>query len=205
MSRAQKDQKDTRERLLDATWRLLERQRGQGVRLEDIAHAAGVSRQALYLHFASRADLFIATVRHVDAVLRAHERVARLCQQACEPGKAVLGVEELVAFWGSYLPEIYGLVKALLALRDTDEAAAAAWADRMAEFYQGCHFVVVQLARDAVLAPSWTVETAADFLWALLSTEMWERLTIERRWSHAEYIERMQLTAKRVLLAGVAD
>jgi hypothetical protein len=42
-------------------------------------------------------------------------------------------------------------------------------------------------------------------LWALFSIEMWERLTIERRWSHAEYIERMNLTAKRVLLAGVAD
>jgi AcrR family transcriptional regulator len=204
MSRAHKDQQDTRKRLLDATWRLLEGQRGQGVRLVDIAQAAGVSRQALYLHFGSRADLFIATVHHVDVVLGAHERVARLCQQACKPGQAVRGVEELVAFWGSYLPEIYGLAKALLALRDTDEAAAAAWADRMAEFYQGCQFVVVQLARDEVLAPIWTVETAADFLWALLSTEMWERLTIERGWSHAEYIVRMQLAAKRALVAGPA-
>jgi AcrR family transcriptional regulator len=184
---------------------MLERQRGQGVRLEDIAHAAGVSRQALYLHFGSRADLFIATVRHVDAVLGAHERVARMCQEACQPGHAVRGVEELVAFWGTYLPEIYGLVKALLALRDTDEAAAAAWTDRMEEFFQGCHFVVVQLARDEVLAPIWTVETAADFLWALLSTEMWERLTIERRWSQAQYIERMQLAAKRALLAGTSE
>lgn len=200
MSRAQKD---TRERLLEATWHLLERQRGQSVRLEDIAHASGVSRQALYLHFRSRADLFIATVRHVDAVLGMPERVVRI-QQACKPGQAVRGVEELVAFWGTYLPEIYGLVKALLALRDTDEAAAAAWADRMQAFYQGCCFVVGQLARDEALAPIWTVESATDFFWALLSTEMWERLTIERGWSHVEYIERMQLAAKRVLLAGTA-
>src|SRR5260221_9615298 len=163
MSRARKDQNDTRERLLDATWHLLERQRGQGVRLEDIAHAAGVSRQALYLHFASRADLFIATVRHVDAVLGAHERVARLCQQACEPGQAVLGVKELVAFWGNYLPEIYGLAKALLALRDTDEAAAAAWADRMAEFYQECHFVGVQLGNNGGAAPQLERREAGGF------------------------------------------
>jgi hypothetical protein len=147
----------------------------------------------------------MATVRHVDAVLGAYGRVERLCQQAGEPGQAVRGVEEMVAFWGTYLPEIYGLVKALLALRETDEAAAAAWADRMEAFYQGCHFVIVQLAGDAVLAPIWTVESATDFFWALLSTEMWERLTIERGWSQAEYIERTQLAAKRVLLAGTAE
>jgi hypothetical protein len=85
------------------------------------------------------------------------------------------------------------------------EVAAAAWADRMEAFYQGCHFVVVQLARYEVLAPIWTVESAADFFWALLSTEMWERLTIERGWSNDEYIERMQLAAKRALLAGAAE
>jgi AcrR family transcriptional regulator len=204
MSRAQKTQKDTRERLLDATWRLLERHQGQGVRLEDIAHAAGVSRQALYLHFGSRAELFIATVRYVDAVLEVPSWVARI-QQAGKPGLAMRGVEELVAFWGTYLPEIYGLVKALLAQRETDEAAAAAWTDRMQAFYQGCRFVVAQLARSALLAPIWTVESATDFLWALLSTENWERLTIERGWSQAEYIERTQLAVKRVLLVGMAE
>jgi AcrR family transcriptional regulator len=204
MSRAQKAQKDTRERLLDATWRLLERHQGQGVRLVDIAHAAGVSRQALYLHFGSRADLFVATVRHVDAVLEVPGWVARI-QQAGEPGQAVRGVEELVAFWGTYLPEIYGLVKALLAQRETDEAAAAAWADRMQAFYQGCHFVIAQLAREALLAPIWTVQSATDFLWALLSTENWERLTIERGWSQADYIKRTQLAVKRALLVGTAE
>jgi transcriptional regulator GlxA family with amidase domain len=39
--------KDTRERILQTTWRLLEKNWRQGVRLEDIAHDAGVSRQAM--------------------------------------------------------------------------------------------------------------------------------------------------------------
>ena len=32
----------------------MEKRRGQGVLMKDIAEAAGVSRQALYLHFGSR-------------------------------------------------------------------------------------------------------------------------------------------------------
>jgi hypothetical protein len=32
----------------------------------DVAREAGVSRQAVYLHFSSRASLFVAVVRHMD-------------------------------------------------------------------------------------------------------------------------------------------
>ena len=43
----------------------------------------------------------------------------------------------MVALWGRYVPEIHGLAKVLLALRDAD-ADAAAWADRMEALYEGC-------------------------------------------------------------------
>ncbi len=192
-------QKDTRERILETTWRLLERQRGQGLRLEDIAKAAGVSRQAIYLHFGSRTELFIATARYVDQVHRLPEHIERI-QQACMAGGGVAGMKEIIAFWGNYLPEIYESAKALLALRETDEAAAAAWADRMEGFYQGCLSTIQQVAQEGLLAPLWTVETAVEFFWGLLSIEVWERLVIERGWSHAQYIERMQWTVERALL-----
>ncbi len=48
---------ETRTRILDATVRMLEEQGGRGVRMGDIAKAAGISRQAVYLHFSSRAEL----------------------------------------------------------------------------------------------------------------------------------------------------
>ena len=59
---------DTRTRILNAAWSLLESGRGAGVRMSDIAKEAGISRQALYLHFPNRADLLVATTQHVDAV-----------------------------------------------------------------------------------------------------------------------------------------
>jgi AcrR family transcriptional regulator len=194
-------QKDTREHILETTWRLLESHRGQSVRLEDIAHEAGVSRQAVYLHFGSRTELFIATARYVDEVLRLPERIERI-QQACSTGGGVAGMREMVAFWGNYIPEIYGLAKALISMQETDEAAAAAWADQMEAFYQGCLLTLEQVAREGLLAPTWTLETAAEFFWAMLSIEIWERLTIERGWSNDQYIERMQWAAERAFLNG---
>ena len=67
---------DTRRRILDAAWTLLE-ERGIGIRIADIADKAGVSRQAVYLHFGDRSKLFVALGDYIDISfgrdrLRAH-------------------------------------------------------------------------------------------------------------------------------------
>ena len=36
--------------------------------MSDVAKQAGISRQAVYLHFPSRAELLIATTRYIDQV-----------------------------------------------------------------------------------------------------------------------------------------
>jgi AcrR family transcriptional regulator len=194
---------DTRERILRATWRLVEARKEQSVRVEDIARAANVSRQAVYLHFGSRTALFIATVRYVDEVLGLAERIQVLAErirQARETGNGALGIEEYVRFWAGYIPEIYGLAKALLILRESDEAAAAAWADRMEAVRDGCLQTLRQVEQKGSLAPEWTVEAAADYFWAALSIPTWEQLTIERGWSSEQYIERITLAVRRALL-----
>ena len=62
-----RDSSDTRVRILNCTWNLLE-SRDKKVRMSDIAKAVGISRQALYLHFPTRAELLISTTRHIDSV-----------------------------------------------------------------------------------------------------------------------------------------
>jgi len=191
---------DTRERILRATWQLLEERRGQNVRLEDVAHAANVSRQAVYLHFGSRTTLFVETARYADESLKLMERI----REACDAETGVVAIEAYVRFWAGYVPDIYGLAKALLILRETDEAAAAAWNDRMAALREGCLTILRQMNRNDApaipLAAPWTVETAADFFYATLSIPTWESLTFERGWSSEEYIERVTLAIKRTLL-----
>ena len=185
---------NTRERILHETWHLLEQCRGQSVRLEDIAKAAGVSRQAIYLHFGSRAELFIQAARYADERLNALARFQAVC---AETGDRAL--DAFIAWWASYIPDIYGLAKAFLALQETDEAAAAAWADRKRAMYQGSLTALRSVKHAGLLAPQWPVRLAADFLWAILSIETWEYLTIERGWSNDQYIARMQMAARDAL------
>jgi len=191
---------DTRERILRATWRLLEERRGQSVRLEDVARAASVSRQAVYLHFGSRTTLFVETARYADESLKLIERI----REACDAENGVVAIEAYVRFWAGYIPDIYGLAKALLLLCETDEAAAAAWNDRMTALREGCLTILRQVNREGrlaiPLASPWTVETAADYFYATLSIPTWESLTIERGWSSEEYVERVTLAIKRALL-----
>ena len=70
------DNSKTRTRILQAALKLLEASQGQGVRMADIAKQAGVSRQAVYLHFSTRAELLIATTLYLDEVKGSDARLA---------------------------------------------------------------------------------------------------------------------------------
>ena len=114
---------ETRTRILEATRRLTEEHRGRGVRMRDVAEAAGISRQAVYDHFGSQAKLLVETTHYVDEVRGLEERRRRFREATTGVGR----LEAYVEFWGNYIPEVYGMAKALLVARETDEAAAAAW------------------------------------------------------------------------------
>ena len=188
---------ETRVRILNAAWSLLEAARGREVRMGDIAKAAGVSRQALYLHFPTRAELLVATTHHVDAVKDVDARLM--------PSRtAQTGVERLSAFieaWGAYIPEIYGVGKALMALQDTDEAAKLAWGGRMQALKHGCRAAVDALARDGRLAREHTAEQATDLLWTLLSVRNWEHLTLDCGWPQPRYVAQMKRLAHRAIVS----
>ena len=184
---------ETRTRILDATVRMLEEHGGRGVRMGDIAQAAGISRQAVYLHFASRAELLVAATRYLDEILDVDRRLA--------PSRAATsGVERLSLYiecWGHYIPEIYGVAKALLLAQDTDDAAATAWRDRMLAMRDGCRAAIEALHSDGTLASVWTPKMATDALWTMLLVPNWENLTGECGWSTQEYVRWMKIVAER--------
>ena len=184
----------TRARILDGAVRLLE-SGGSAVRMSDIAREAGVSRQALYLHFGGRAELLIAATRHVDAL---NGIEARLLASR----EAASGTERLDAWieaWGNYIPEIHGIARALRAMAD-DEAAAAAWEDRLRAVRHGCEAAVRALAEDGALAPAHSRRQATDILWTLLSVDNWEQLTGRCGWSQRRYVETLGHVARAALV-----
>lgn len=187
---------DTRSRILEASWKLLEASQGQGVRMSDIAKEAGISRQAVYLHFSTRAELLIATTRYLDEVMGVDDRLI--------PSRtASSGVERLNAFidvWGNYIPEIYGVSKALLATKDTDPAAAEAWDDRMQAVREGCAAVIAALAADAQLSPDFEPDQATDMLWTLLTVRNWEHFKFDCGWSQQTYLKNIKILAHSTLV-----
>lgn len=190
-----KNDYDTRERILAKALQLLEENRGKNVRMGDIATAAGVSRQALYLHFDSQTDLMVATVQYGDQLNGAAELI--------QPWREATGAEKLdawIEFWGNYLPRIFGVAKALMLARESDEAASAAWDDRMSDVRKSCRKTIQELASKKLLSEQWTVKTASDLLWTMLSISAWEHLTTSCGWSNKQYIERMKKVARATFL-----
>ena len=87
---------ETRERILESAWTLLAESHASAVRMSDIAKRTGISRQAVYLHFPTRAELLIATTRYIDHVKDIDKRLAK-------SRSAASGLERLNAYveaWG---------------------------------------------------------------------------------------------------------
>ena len=187
---------DTKTRILEATWHLLEEHQGQGVKMGDIAKTAGISRQAVYLHYASRTDLMIATMNYVDEVKGLDERLNQF-------NSAKTGIELLVTcveVWGNYIPEIYGMAKAMLMMRDTDEAMAAAWNNGMGCLREVCQTTIDTLERERKLAAEWSAKEAVDMLMTMISITHWEQLTVEYNWPQELYISRMKALLTRTFV-----
>jgi AcrR family transcriptional regulator len=189
---------DTRQRILAETWRLMEQSRGKGVSMTDIARAVGISRQAVYLHFGSRPELLAAAIRFAGDESGLEDKLAGL-------HSAAGGVQTLRAFvelWGNTIPETYGLTQALLAARETDDAAAAAWSEHMNILRRGSRDVIQALEREKLLAPGWNPAEAAEMLASMLSISIWENLTIERGWTQTKYITHMQAVVQKTFIQG---
>lgn len=185
----------TRTRILKSTWDLLESGTAK-TRMSDIAKAVGISRQAVYLHFPNRAELLIATTRYVDEIKGIDGRLAA-------SRSATSGAERLKAFvaaWGNYIPEIYGVGRALMAMQDSDPEAAAAWQGRMLAVREGCAAAVAALHSDNDLTDTLSQDEATDLLWSLLSVPGWERLVKTCGWSQERYIAVTTQTARRALM-----
>lgn len=191
------DNLETRNRILQATLDLLEAGQGKGVRMTDIARRAGISRQAVYLHFATRAQLLIAATIYLDELKGSDERLVL-------SRSAPSGTERLDAFieaWGAYIPEIYGVARALLAMRDTDDAAAEAWDQRMQDMREGCEAAIEALHRDGMLSSDQSPEQATDILWTMLSVRNWEQLTVDCGWPQQQYVDTLKALAGRLFVA----
>ncbi len=188
---------ETRQRILSKAWELLE-ERGSSFRLVDVADAAGVSRQAVYLHFGDRAGLLVALVDHVDegfgaAKLRAHVF------------GAPTGVESLrrwVDTMSWYTGKIDRLTQVLEANQYDDEALAAGWRNRMNRRQAMLLAMTERIAGEGRLRAGWSVAAAADLIYAVTMPGPWRELTRHLRWSEQQYSDAVWRLLEAGLLLG---
>jgi AcrR family transcriptional regulator len=186
----------TRTRILKSTWALLEDGGAGAVRMTDIAKAAKISRQALYLHFPNRTQLLVATTRYLDEVHNIDSKLVK--SRTAGTGRERL--VEWVEVWGNYIPTIYGIAKALMAMQETDKEAKAAWNDRMQAVRHGCAAAITAIDAEGNLNKDLSVDEATDILWTLQSVRTWEHLRIDCGWSQERYLAMMQNLAANTLL-----
>ena len=168
------------------------------MRMEDIAKEAGVSRQTLYLHFGSRVALMVAAVQHIDASLGYNETFPK----ALENESALEGLDKFLELSAASYPEVYFIAKLLMSTRYQDQAAAAAWTDRMELSRFGCNLFVKRLAEEGLLAEGWDIKDATDILWMLISIQNWENLVIDLGWSQAQYVKHLKGLVHNTLAAA---
>jgi len=186
----------THRRILAVGRRLIEQRGFHGVGLNEIARAAGVSRQAVYLHFRSKTGLLLEMVDYVFATEAPPDLLARWENAAT--GRQAL--DAAIAIHASYEPRVYQFGRALHAARREQPAAAVAWNNRMARRRSNYKKIAQWLARDGALRESWSVKEAADLLWALTSFHMFEYLVVEAGWSTRRYAKDMRIVVERALL-----
>jgi hypothetical protein len=88
------------------------------------------------------------------------------------------------------VPDILPVALDLEAAAITGEDGADAWRDRMGELHEAFRFAVVRLEAAGALAPGWTVDAAADWVWARCQPSAWRHLVGERGWNPGEYARR---------------
>lgn len=188
---------ETRERILAATWKLLGESSDLGVRIADIAAVAGVSRQAIYLHFGDRANLLLAAVQYRD--IQSPTAAAIRQALAIEPSPAAL--EGFVHAWFRHVPRIQPVAHLLSAASQTNAEANIAWEDRMTLMRGHSLALAKRLAADGFLKPEWTVEQAADWIWHRTHLDGWRHLVIQRGWDADRYAQRVSASLRNDLLA----
>jgi AcrR family transcriptional regulator len=166
--------------------------------MADIAQAAGISRQALYMHYGTREALLIALNQH----LCEHFGVADELRRIAESATGVDALRASAAFQARLYPKVWAVVRALEAAKsDNDEAAQRVWQAQLRSDLAGCRQTVERLHNEQLLRQGLDIDTATDLLWALTSIPLWEELVLQRGWTAKSY----ERHVAELLIAALID
>ena len=188
-SRREGRARESRRKVLEEAHRLLVTEGFAGMRLAEVADAAGVSVETVYKQFRNKGGLLKAAY---DVQLAGDDEPVPLGQRpeyvamVADPDPAVK-VRSYAAL-GRQISERTGpLTARVLECRgahpEVEEFAQTIEAERLV----GATTFVAALDDAGALRPGLDVDHARDQLWLLISPEVWAALVQRRGWSHDDY------------------
>ncbi|MBL4908227.1 MAG: hypothetical protein JKX94_12300, partial [Sneathiella sp.] len=127
----------------------------------------------------SRGGLLVALVRRADEREKIWEEFAKAMQKPTAKERLMACLDA----WLDFVPKILPVARDLIRLRAKDEEAGNAWSDRMLELRKFYVTVMEDLNNENQLAPNWTPQQAAEFMWTHSSVQVWDLLTGDCGWS----------------------
>lgn len=173
----------TRAALMDAVRTLLEERGAKALTMAAVAQRAGVTRRAVYLHFPSRTELLVGLFDHVSEV----EDLAGSMRPVWTAPDSVTALDEWAAHLARFHPRVLSVAGAIRSARRVDPDAEAHWRTVIRDQQSACRRLARWLRREQRLAAPWSTSSATDMLWALMSFDLLEELTVDRGWSTARY------------------
>jgi len=174
----------TRVQILEAARAIFEELGYYGAGLEAVAKKAGVSRQAIYLHFPSKAELLTALHLHIFDT----DVVPALRRHPITDGMSGLDVlDATIAADVEVVDKVWRIHESLTVARRQHPEVDQTLVPREEEHYEGLLDVGRRLERDGALPPAMPVGLFTDMLWGLLNLGTFRNLVVERGWSLEQY------------------
>ncbi len=184
----------TRAAILDTALELLEVD--ERLTYEGVALKAGVSRQTVYTHFPTRAELLVAAVERAREVADLDTAIEAVYQ--APTGRAAL--EALIAVHVSFVPPLMRAHVAVEQERARDPLIHVAFSARSRGRRHLAQLVATRLHAEGDLAPPWTVATASELITALTSGSTTAQFLRHLGWTAAELHDRLLVILERSLL-----
>jgi AcrR family transcriptional regulator len=170
--------RDTKVAILDAARELFEAKGYHAVGLDTVAKKAGVSRQAIYLHFDSKASVLSELHLRVNQL-----HVEPAMRKVWNSPDALAALDAFVDATATVVPQIIGMFNTLDSVRSVEEVVDKTWRPPQRGRYADCLRMAKWLDRDGELADGVTVRTAADVLFSIVSVRVYESFVMVRGWS----------------------
>jgi hypothetical protein len=114
-------------------------------------------------------------------------------------------LDEWAQHLARYHPRILAVDLAADRVRPTDRDAADHRQVVINDQRSACRRLATWLADEHRLAPSWTVHTTTDMLWALMSSTLIKSLLVDCGWTTTSYGEHLALLLRSTFIAQPTD